>query len=394
MSRTELDANFFDRAVIEDPYPLYEQIRAEGPCVWNNLLPGWMATGFDECLTVLSDRGQRFAMVNNDPEFIFWFEGTNMMMVDGASHQRLRGALAPFFTRREAARWEVRIREVVARLLAPLGQHEGTYDLIQDFTMIPTVIVADMMGVPEERYGDFQRWSHGIDSNLAYGHEDEAIRQTMHQMSSELNEYLKEEIDRHRREQPDDLLTAMIGMGESKGMTADEVRSTAVLLLLAGYDTTAKLLSNTLVTLEMHPDQRRMLVEDPTLVPAALEEVLRWSSVIHALPRRVVEDTVLAGTKLGAGDLVYAVMAAANRDPERWSDPARFDVRRAQMAHFGFGYGPHLCLGAPLARLEARIAVEELLKRVPEYHLSGIELGASLFIRGPERGAIEAGAPV
>jgi cytochrome P450 len=391
MGRKELDANFFDRAVIEDPYPLYEQIRAEGRCVWNNLLPGWMATGFDDCATILTDRGQRFAMVNSDPEFIFWFEGTNMMMVDGESHQRLRGCLAPFFTRREAARWEERIREVVARLLAPLGQQETTYDLIHDFTMIPTVIVADMLGVPEERYGDFQRWSHGIDSNLAYGHEDPAIRQMMHQMSSELNEYLREEIDRHRREQPKDLLTAMIGMADSGVMNDDEVRSAAVLLLLAGYDTTAKLLSNTLMALEDHPDQRRKLVEDPALIPAALEEVLRWSSVIHALPRRVVEDTRLGDTELTEGELVYAVLAAGNRDPQRWSNPAQFDVSRAQLSHFGFGYGPHLCLGAPLARLEARIAVEELLKRVPEYHLRDIKLGASLFIRGAETGTIEAG---
>ena len=190
MDRVELDANFFDRSVIEDPYPLYEEIRAAGRCVWNDLLPGWMVTGFDECSIILTDHGQRFAMVNNDPEeFIFWFEGTNMMMVDGESHQRLRGCLAPMFTRREAARWEERIREVVARLLAPLGQQQGTYDLIHDFTMIPTVIVADMLGVPEDRYDDFQRWSHGIDSNLAYGHEDPAIRELMHRMS-DANEYL------------------------------------------------------------------------------------------------------------------------------------------------------------------------------------------------------------
>jgi cytochrome P450 len=393
VARKQLDVNLFDQTAIDNPYPIYEEIRGTGRCVWNDLMPGWMLTGFDECSTVLTDDGGRFAMMNDNPDVNPWFEGANMMMVDGPGHERLRGCLAPLFTRREAARWEGRVRDVVDRLLSPMADGQGTYDLIEDFTKIPTVIVADMLGVPEERYDDFQRWSSVVSRSLAYGHEDDETRALLRNMSKELNEYLAEEIERHRKERPDDLFTAMIDMSAAGVMDDEEVRSAAVLLLLAGYDTTAKLLSNALIALELHPDQRRMLVDDPALIPPALEEVLRWLSVTQALPRKVVHDTRLADAELSQGDVVLSLLAAANRDPDRWADPNRFDIHRQPMAHFGFGYGPHLCLGAPLARLEAKIAIEQLLRHAPDYHLRGIELGPSFFIRGPERGAIEIGVP-
>jgi cytochrome P450 len=177
-------------------------------------------------------------------------------------------------------------------------------------------------------------------------------------------------------------------------MSEDEVLSTAFTLLSAGYDTTAKLMSNCLIAFEQHPDQRRLLVEDPSLIAPAIEEVLRWSSVVQAIPRRVEHDTELAGVELSAGDQAYALIAAANRDPLRWSDPDRFDVGREPKAHLGFGWGPHLCIGAPLARLETRIALERLLALAPEYRLSEVDFGDAFMIRGPERGVLEVAAAV
>jgi cytochrome P450 len=212
----------------------------------------------------------------------------------------------------------------------------------------------------------------------------------MRQAVDDLNAYLSEEIERHRREELDDLIGVMLTMSD---MSEGEMRSTAKLLLLSGYDTTAKLMSETLVVLEAHPDQRRLVAEDPALIPGAIEEVLRWRGISQmTVPRVVKRDTVFAGTHMAAGDVVYVLLSAANRDPARWSDPLRFDVRRTPKGHLGFGFGPHLCLGAPLARLETKVALERLLRIAPQYGLHGIDYGKTYFVRGPERGFLDVSA--
>jgi cytochrome P450 len=386
MSRPQVDVNLFDRAVVENPYGLYEQIREAGRVVWNGTLQGWMLTGFDECAQVLTDTGQRFAMMNDDLELTPWNEVPNMIMVDGAEHVRLRKNLAPLFTRQAVAKWEDRIGEVVDDLLAPLVEGRDSFDLIGEFTMIPTIIVADMLGIPPSRYDDFQRWSHAITGNIAYGHEDEETREVMRQATVEVNEYLREEIERHRREPLDDVFSFMLKLPE---LSDAEARSTALMFLLAGYDTTAKLMSNILVALEANPDQREIVVNDLSLVPATIEETFRWMGVTQMTPRKVVRDLSLSGTELQRGDIVYVMVEAANRDPDRWPDPQRFDVRREQKSHLGLGFGPHLCIGAALARLETKIAIERLLSIAPEYELRGIDYGVSFFVRGPEVGFLD-----
>jgi cytochrome P450 len=391
MERKQLDTNFFDPAYMEDPFPLYEEIRAVGNCVWNDLLSGWVVVGYDEGMSVLADGGERFAILSGDPELTFWFEAPNMITVDGAVHRRLRSALAPLFTRNEVTKWERRISEVVHELLAPLVAGSDSFDLIADFTTLPTLIVSEMLGVPEERYDDFQRWSHDIVTNLAFGMEDPESLAVLRRAATEINAYLREEIDRHRREQPDDLLTTMLNMSGDRAMSTEEIQSTAVLLLAAGYDTTAKTMSNCLIALDRNPEQRRHIAADLSLVPAAIEESLRWFGPVQWLPRRAVKDLVLDGMEVAAGESVFVFDAAANRDPRRWPHPEQFDVFRESKAHMGFGSGPHLCLGAPLARLETRIAIEELLRLAPEFHLRDLDFGKSMFVRGPERGVVDVG---
>jgi cytochrome P450 len=392
MNRLQLDVNFFDPAYKEDPYPLYEEIRAVGNVVWNGLLPGWTVVGYDEALSVFSNQAECFGQLSGDPGLNPWFEAPNMITVDGSYHRRLRGALSSLFTRGAIAKWEKRVSEVVEEILAPLVAGNDSFDLIGDFTMLPTVIVADMLGVPPERYGDFRRWSHDIVTNLSWGFEDEQTRALLRKTSTEINGYLRSEIDRHRREQPDDLLTFMLNLSGEKAMTEGEILSTAVVLLIAGYDTTAKTMSNCLIALERNPDQRRRVAANPSLVPAAIEEGMRWLGPVQWGPRKVVADTVLDGTEISAGELVYVLTAGANRDPRRWPEPERFDIFREARSHLAFGYGPHLCLGAPLARLEMKVAIEQLLWVAPEYRLRDIDFGKSLLIRGPESGIVEVGA--
>ena len=204
--------------------------------------------------------------------------------------------------------------------------------------------------------------------------------------SRELNDYMKEEIERHRRDRPDDLITAMIDLDGDHAMSDGEIRSTGILLLVAGYDTTAKTMSNCLIALEQNPEQPHAGGRRPTLVPTAIEECMRWSGPVQWGPRRVEHDAELAGVELAAGDHVYTFSAAANRDPRRWERADELDVMRETKAHLAFGYGPHLCLGAPLARLEVKVALEQLLRLAPDYRLRDVDFGNSVFIRGPERG--------
>jgi cytochrome P450 len=392
MTRRQLDVNFFTPDVIANPYPLYEQVRATGEIVWNDLLQAWMVVGWDLAAEILSDDKQ-YQTANGDPEFIFWFDAPNMITVDGEYHRRLRNAVAPMFTRTAVARWEKRVAEVVDEMLEPLANGASSYDLITDFTMIPTIIVAEMLGVAPERHADLRRWSHEIVSNLAYGSESGDHVAIMKRAAREVNDYLREEIERHRRDTPDDLLTAMLQLEGEEKMTAEEIRSTAVLLLLAGYDTTAKTMSNSLIALAMNPEQRAVVVEDLSLVPGAIEECMRWNGPVQ-FNLRVVRDAVaLADTRVAAGDTIYVFYAAASRDPGRWPDPGRFDVRREYKANLSFGRGAHLCLGAPLARLEVKVALERLLTIAPDYQLRDIDLGNAFFVRGPERGVISLSAP-
>jgi cytochrome P450 len=387
-----LDVDFFGPEFKEDPFPVYEEVRGVGNVVWNELLPGWMVVGYDEAVSVLTDPGDRFAILSGDPELTFWFEAPNMITVDGPQHRRLRGALSPLFTRGAIGRWEPRVAEVVEELLAPLVAGHESFDLIADFTRLPTVIVADMLGVPEERYPDFCRWSHEIVTNLAFGLENDESLKVLRRAATEINQYIKEEIERHERERPDDLMTKMLDFSGEDKMTAPEIGSTAVLLLVAGYDTTAKTMSNCLIALERNPEMRRLVAADPGLIPAAIEEGLRWLGPVQWNPRRALTETVLEEQSLAPGEVVYILNAAANRDPRRWPRPERFDVLREAKSHLAFGYGSHLCLGAPLARLETKVAVEKLLQVAPEYRLRDIDFGSSLFIRGPERGTVEVGA--
>jgi cytochrome P450 len=384
-----LDVDFSDPAVINDPFPVYEEIRAAGHVVWNDLLPGWMVPHYDDVVEVFMDPGgARFAILG--AEVFFWFDAPTMITIDGSEHHRLRRPLAKYFAPAEVIRtWEPRVREVVDDLLAPLAERSEAFDLV-DFTKIPVIIVAEMFGVPPEHHEDFRRWSNTIVSNIQFGHENPDARREMEQAVTELKQYLAEEIERHRRQPRDDVLGIMLDI---PGWTDEEIWSTAILLLLAGYDTTAKLMSNCLWALEQHPDQRRVLVEEPALIPNAIEEVLRWVGSTQATVRRVTHDTVLAGTQLRTDEIVYTMLIAANRDPSRWDDPQRFDVRRPYKPNLGFATGPHICLGAPLARLETKVAVEALLRIAPEYHLRDLDYGNAFFARGAEHGLIEATTP-
>jgi cytochrome P450 len=380
-----LGMNFFTPEAIADPYSMYREIQRRGFTFWSDEMNGWTIFGFEEASAILSDP----ATFPLDVPAVPWFVAPNLLTVEGDTHKRLRGVLAPYFTRSAVARWEVRVREIVRELLQPLEHGSGSYDLIEDFTKIPTVIVLDMLGVASEKYEDYRRWSHEIISNVNFAAESEAAQQVMLRASEEVKEEVSRELERHRRDRPDDLITAMIEASGAEAMSDDEVHSAVVLLVLAGYDTTAKTMASALIALQRNPDQRELLLAHPEKIPAAIEESLRWCSAgQYVLPRKAAKDVELGGRSIRAGDTVFAFIAAANRDPTRWDEPDRYDIDREAKAHLGFGFGTHLCLGASLARLETTVALEELLRIAPHYRLSDIDYGSSFFVRGPEAGRI------
>ncbi len=388
------DVDFTDPALVADPYSMYEEVRGVGPVVWNEAAQGWMVVGFDECLEVLDDpKAEHFGVVGaRHPEVTFWFDAPNMIIADGAEHRRLRQGVSKHFTPSMVTRrWESRVRQVVEAQLSPIVRGSGSIDLIADFTKIPVIIVAELLGVPEEHHEDFRRWSNAIISNLKWGHESAENRRRMDVTIAEINEYLSRAIEEHRREQPDDLLTVMVNMPD---WTEAEIRSSALNVLVAGYDTTAKLMGQALVALEQYPEQRRLLIEHPELIPNAVEEVLRCYGAAQSIIRENLHDNVLGGAQLQAGDMLYVMLAAGNRDPARWEDPFTFDVKRTFKSHLGqphmgFALGPHICLGAPLARLEMQVALETLLRLAPDYRLHDIDYGDSFFARGPEAGTLD-----
>lgn len=390
MQTPQLDVDFSDRRLAADPFPVLEEIRAAGRVVWNSAAGAWMVPGYDDCTAVLTDTQRvQFSVPGAlRPEVYFWFDAPAISITEGADHRRLRGPLAHHFAAASMQRnWEPRVRAVVDELVSPLVDHHALFD-IADFTKIPVIVVAELLGVPQERHEDFRRWSNVLVGNVAFGNETSEVRREMDVVVAEAKQYLSGEVERHRRERPDDLLTAMVDV---PAWSDAEIRAVALNLLLAGYDTTAKLLGLALVALEQHPGQRRLLADDPSLINNAVEEVLRWQSPTQVIVRVVVQDTELAGTRFEKGDVIYAMLGAANRDPSRWADPQRFDIGRELKAHLAFTTGRHVCIGAGLARLEARVALEALLAAAPEYRLRDVDYGNAFFARGPVGGVIDVG---
>jgi cytochrome P450 len=393
MSVPRVDVDFDDPAVVRDPWALYEEVRSAGRVVWNGKLEGWMVPGYDDCTEVLTGRGKPdspFGSIGaRYPEVTWWFEAPNLGNTDGAEHRRLRSPMAKYFTPTYVRRWEDRIREVVDEILTPLAQGRQ-FDLIQDFTRIPIIIVAEMLGVPRSYHDDFLRLSHQVNTDVAFGRERPEDRLRMEHGLAELNAYLDVEIERHRREDLSDVFGAMV---KATGWSDAEIRASALNLMIAGYDSTAKLMSVVVETLALHPEQRRLLAEDPTLIPNAIEEVLRWTGVSGSFPIVVRRDTELAGTELKDGECMLPMFQAANRDPAYWDDPHRFDIERPYQPNLGFGGGPHTCIGQYLARLEVQVAVEGLLRLAPDYRLRDVVYSTSWYIHGPAQGIIEVGVP-
>jgi cytochrome P450 len=280
---------------------------------------------------------------------------------------------------------EPRVREITHQLLSGIT-HKTEFDAISGLALpLPIRVIAEMLGVEPQRYNDFKRWSDilvGMLMPQGVSPEQAAYAEAE---TAAFQQYFRWAIEERRHHPGDDLISALVQEEEQhQHLTVDEVFGFAGLLLVAGNETTTNLLGNMLLALLEHPDQLKLLLSDPSLIPGAIEETLRYDSPVQMLFRIAREDIELGGKKIVKGSLVWPVLGSANRDETRFPDPDRFDITRDPNGHVAFGHGIHFCIGAPLARLETRIAMEALLPhlegmRAPERPLDYID---AFFLRG------------
>jgi cytochrome P450 len=288
------------------------------------------------------------------------------------------------FTPRRIAALEPRIREITRRALDRIDP--GGFDLVRDLAVpLPVTVIAELLGVDPERMEDFKRWSDAIVTAIS-GTTPES-RERVRGQRGQFRRYFKEVIERRRREPRDDLVSVLIRAEEDLGaLTPVQILGFTVLLLVAGNETTTNLLGNTMQALLRHPDQLKKVIADPALMGGLVEEGLRYDSPVQALVRSPTRDVKLRGVEIAKGSTVLVLFASANRDERQFADPDRFDVTRESRGHVAFGFGIHYCLGAALARLEARVAFEELLSRFRCFELldERAERLDSFLIRGPK----------
>jgi cytochrome P450 len=386
----------YDPELHQDPYPVYRQLREEFPVHYEPNRNFFVLSRYDDVAAALQDSelycseegitvGLDVAAAGTDGVDVMRAVPL-LIMMDGERHKKLRSLVNRAFTPRRIGALEPRIRKIAGELLDDFC-HTERADLVSQFSApLPTTVIAELLGIPTADRDFFKQKSTEI------AQFDPAKPQGVHPASDhgpavELASYLANQLDERRAQPRDDLLSALLAAEvDGEKLSPQELIGFAFLLLVAGNETTTNLISNAAVLLDRHPDERRKLIRDPALLPTAIEEFLRFDPPVQGLARTTTRDTEVRGTPIPKGSKVLLLFASANRDEAHFPEPERFDVTRQPNHHLAFGFGSHFCLGSSLARLEARVAFEELLERLPDYRL--LEDRVERLCSGPIRGAV------
>ena len=367
--------------MIANPYPAFARMRAECPVCWDAGANGWLVTRFADVSTILRDRrfrADRIAQLMNrltadeqvEAEPLRTLLTGRLLFSDGTAHARIRGLMQQAFLPRYVEALRAEIHAAANDLLDRAGANG--MDFIRDFAVpLPSRVITRMLGLPQEDGERFKVWTDDIYAFLSISAVpviDRARRALA--SAAELTAYLRDHFARLRTHPRDNLLSAMVAAEEAgERLTEGELVANVVGMINGSHETTTNLLGNTLLLLLQRPDEWRALVGAPALIPAVIEEGLRYESPVQLLSRVATEDVELSSHRVPAGDFLVLVVGAAHRDPDAFADPDRFDPHR-NPKHLAFGVGPHYCIGAGLARLEGQNVFEILLRRFPNLRLA------------------------
>ncbi len=411
MAITELqDVHPFADEVTADPFAWYKQLRDINPVMRINNPDLFVVTGYEELVEVLrhpdpfsSRRGYRhlgggYLKGGDDNSTVMGVDQSEMRMlisVDPPEHTRIRRLLSRAFTPRAITELEPRLREVLQEMADELvaNARTGTADLVRDLAApFPVTVIAELLDIPKERRSDFRRWSDAMSGGLSGDTEPEDLATA----GLELFSFMAEVVEQRSAEPGTDLISRLVvGAADDREdpLTLPEITMIAILLLIAGNETTTNLMGNAFNAFANHPDQQELVWNDSSLVPGAVEEVLRWEGSVQAMLRGTSAPFTLGDVEIPAGAVIMTCFGGGNRDPRKFDDPDRFDVRRGSSDHLTFGHGIHFCLGASLARNEASLAIKALID-------AGIEIKPSpdakrikgLLLRGFESFPLVGGA--
>jgi cytochrome P450 family 142 subfamily A polypeptide 1 len=367
-----------------DPHPHFDWMRAHAPLYWDDASQVWGATRYADVLAM-----------SKDPQTFRSGEGIrpdqpplpHMVDMDDPAHRQRRGLVSRGFTPRRVQEHEPRIREISIGLIES-AKARGRFDFVHDVAAwLPLIVIGDLLGIDPQDHARLLAWSEAMIQGSGA-----VTPEAVLQAGAAFEDYLayQREVIADRRVRPRDDLVSILVQAEIDGerLSDNDLLMESLLILLGGDETTRHVLSGGMYELLRHPEQLQALVRDPSGIPVAVEEMLRWASPIQNMARCAVRDVELHGQRIEAGQKVLLLYPAANRDPSAFPDPHRFDARRTPNNHLAFGLGAHFCLGANLARLELRIFFEELVQRMPTLALDGIAeppRRPSNFICGIER---------
>jgi cytochrome P450 len=392
------DFDPFDEAFRRDPYSAYARGRRERPVFAHPNFPVVSLFRYQDAQSVLRDPSQWSNFFPLPPGMERPDDmPPSMLGVDPPEHTRLRGLVSQAFTPRMIKRLEPRLREVAHELMdAALTEHR--IDLVAALTHpLPVIVIAEMLGIPARDRGRFKAWSDAAVKDLGVGLLTPPALERLDEQRAvvrEMREYFLPLVEERRREPREDLLSGLVA-AETEGsrLSFDEMIQTLILLLVAGNETTTNLIGNAVLELLAHPAALDELRADRSLMPGAIEEVLRFSSPVQMDPRRAVRATEIHGVPVAENQFVISWIGSANRDEEVFERPDQFDIRRANNRHLAFGFGPHYCLGASLASLEAQVAVDALLDRTRSFRRADdapLPLHPSIVFRGVRALPLEA----
>ncbi|MCZ8521148.1 MULTISPECIES: cytochrome P450 [Paenibacillus] len=366
---------FLTPEILRNPYPIYESMRARQPVMYMEQMNFWSVFRFDHVRTVLSDSA-RFSSGGRPPEEKAAAGqregGLSLITTNPPRHTQLRSLVNQAFTPKAVAAMEPRIAELAHELLDRAAEG-GEFDLIRDFAYpLPVIVIAELLGIPSEDRDRFKHWSDEVVASA-----DTILGGSLsgsQQAHREMNEYFSGIIEQRRKEPKDDLISALIAAEDGEfHLSQSDILAFCALLLVAGNETTTNLIGNAVLALIEHPEELAKLRSRPELLTSAIEEVLRFRSPVQAMFRTASGDVEIGGQLIPAGSRVVAWIGSANRDEDKFPEAGRFDIERTPNGHIAFGHGIHFCLGAPLARLEAKVALEAVLSRLPELALASEE---------------------